>query len=578
MNKVETALVNTEIAKLLDQKVIFFAPDFEPGQFVSTIFTRPKKDGGLRLILNLKKFNENVEYRKFKMDSLLSAVDLISPDMWMASVDLKSAYFSCPIALEHQKFLKFIWQGKTYKFAVLPNELACCPRRFTKLLKPVFAHLRNLGFYIVGLIDDLLILHEDRDKCLEGVQTTVDLLTKLGFIIHEQKSVLEPTQEITFLGFVLNSRTMQVTLDSSKTNNIKDICLKTLKSKKLTIHDLAVVTGKIISVFPAALYGQLHYRDLECLKINELRKQQSFRKDWDAICTLNEGARNELRWWVENIENIAKPMFIPPPEVTIFTDASSRGWGAFLYGVHANGRFSEAEAPLSINTKECLAIMYGLRSFTDRLKGCNVLVQTDNTTAVSVVSKFGTVQSDLRNKISRQIWSWAIENSVWVQVTHIPGLLNVEADWASRNFNERTEWELNQSVFDQINAELGPCYIDLMATNLNKKLARYVSWFPDPGSFHVDAFTLNWKELNRCYCFPPFRMIPRILQKIRMERVEMVLVVPEWPTQTWFPQLWNMTVMEPVWIRNCPLTLPWDRTLEHPLQMTLLAVRISGIS
>ena len=41
-----------------------------PGEYISTIFIRPKKDGGFRLILNLKNLNEHVEYQHFKMDTL----------------------------------------------------------------------------------------------------------------------------------------------------------------------------------------------------------------------------------------------------------------------------------------------------------------------------------------------------------------------------------------------------------------------------------------------------------------------------------------------------------------------------
>ena len=83
----ESDIATTEIKKLLTKGVIREATHV-PGEFISTIFTRPKKDGSHRLILNLKKLNEHIVYHHFKMDSLHSATQLMKPNCWMAVLDL----------------------------------------------------------------------------------------------------------------------------------------------------------------------------------------------------------------------------------------------------------------------------------------------------------------------------------------------------------------------------------------------------------------------------------------------------------------------------------------------------------
>lgn len=110
---------------------------------MSPIFVLPKKDGTYRRILNLKGLNEHVEYHHFKMDTYGYAVRLVMPGCYMASVDLKDAYCSVPIAEEHQQFLKFQWKDKVFQYTCLPNWLASAPRMFTKLTKPVCATLRQ---------------------------------------------------------------------------------------------------------------------------------------------------------------------------------------------------------------------------------------------------------------------------------------------------------------------------------------------------------------------------------------------------------------------------------------------------
>lgn len=49
----ESTIIQSEINKLLQKEVIKPARN-EPGQFMSTIFLRPKPDGTHRMILNLK--------------------------------------------------------------------------------------------------------------------------------------------------------------------------------------------------------------------------------------------------------------------------------------------------------------------------------------------------------------------------------------------------------------------------------------------------------------------------------------------------------------------------------------------
>ena len=82
-----------------------------PGQIVSSIFLRPKKDGSYRLILNLKRFNEAVSHYHFKMDSLSTITNLVTKNCFMAAIDLKDAYFSIPIRSLERNFLSFIWKG-----------------------------------------------------------------------------------------------------------------------------------------------------------------------------------------------------------------------------------------------------------------------------------------------------------------------------------------------------------------------------------------------------------------------------------------------------------------------------------
>ena len=89
------------------------------------------------MILNLKKINESITYHHFKTDTFETALKLIKPNCFMASVDLRHAYYSIKMAESHQIKLRFIFSGKVYQYSCLPNGISCAPRLYTKLLKPV---------------------------------------------------------------------------------------------------------------------------------------------------------------------------------------------------------------------------------------------------------------------------------------------------------------------------------------------------------------------------------------------------------------------------------------------------------
>ena len=123
--------------------------------------------------------------------------------------------------------------------------------------------------------------------------------------------------------------------------------------------------------------------------------------------------------------------------------------------------------------------------------------------------------------------------------------------------------------------------VDLFASHLNAQYERYVSFRPDPEAFAVDAFSLSWQSLD-FYAFPPFSVITRVLQKVRRDRAEGIIVVPRWPTQVWWPVLQAMTVGTPILLPNKTslLSLPRHPGTRHTLlpKMRLMLCKVSGRS
>ena len=207
------------------------------------------------MILNLNPLSEVVDYHYFKIDTFQTSLKLIQPGCFMASVDLKDAYYSIPVHPEHKKYLMFEWEGQSCQFTCLPNGLSCAPRVFTNILKPVYSHLRSIGHICTRHIDDSLFVAYSLGSCHKKIYDTVNLFTLFGFTIHPVKSVLEPTQTIQFLGFVIDSVALTVKLPPSKAAKVESACHNLVLNCNPTIREVAQVIGLIVSSFPAVQYA-----------------------------------------------------------------------------------------------------------------------------------------------------------------------------------------------------------------------------------------------------------------------------------------------------------------------------------
>ena len=97
-----------------------------------------------------KKINKFVNYKYFKMESI-NAINLINPNVYMTSIDLKDVFSS--IHNDYPKYLKFMF-GNLLQFSSISNGYGPAMRLFTKISKVPFRHLRSQGHNSVVYVVD----------------------------------------------------------------------------------------------------------------------------------------------------------------------------------------------------------------------------------------------------------------------------------------------------------------------------------------------------------------------------------------------------------------------------------------
>ena len=124
----------------------------------------------------------------------------LHPGDWLASLDLKDAYFHIPIHLSHYNYLRFAIGNQCFQYKLLPFGLTTSPRVFTKVLAPVMGFLRIKGIQVYPYLDNILVVAGSSHQLSQDLDTAVQVLIEAGYVINLKKSCLDPSQDSVFLG------------------------------------------------------------------------------------------------------------------------------------------------------------------------------------------------------------------------------------------------------------------------------------------------------------------------------------------------------------------------------------------
>ena len=603
----ELKAIDEHVQELIDEGAVEEVTDPNDLKYgvVSSLFCVKKKGTkDLRPCLNLKKFNNFTVYKKFKMEGISTVRELIRPNDFLTKIDLKKAYHHVPIHPNTRKYLQFIWRKKRYQFTCLPFGLQSAPRVFTKVLRPVLGILRSRGIRLVAYLDDILVLSRSRKAAVRDSNMVLELLQNLGFLINDKKSVLKPSKKMEFLGVVINTKRLIVQVPKKKLNKFlkeaRQIYNKAKNHKQITIRKLAGIIGKLNSMAQAMQGTELHIRGLQWALAEHTSRQPGRHVRWDTHIHLHHHphAVQDLEWWSKKapLWNGRAVMQRNTPDKIIYTDASNTGYAGVLdtgrgLQVVTRGFWSSREVEqLSINARELLAISRTILGLLKHRhwKNKTVLVYTDSLVCVWCINKQTSKGTNIFHELQRLLFKCRA-SKIHLVATHIPGKDNVVADFESRRFYDCSDWRLNPSVFSVLDSVWGPHTVDWTATRLNTQLPRFCSWLYDPEATYIDVFkSLHSRENG--YTNPPFSIIGRLLQLVRIRRATLTIVAPVWRAQPWWPMLMAMCIDFPIIIsdynhhhhyKHSPLFIPPDH--RHGMNISIpkwevAAFRISGSS
>ena len=103
----------------------------------------PKKQNKLRLVMDCRPINEDMEVPSFSQEGIKTVAEMIEAEDEMITIDLESGFHHVKVHESCQQFLGFHWRNVYYIWKKLPFGAKCAPYFFNKILQPVMWFLRE---------------------------------------------------------------------------------------------------------------------------------------------------------------------------------------------------------------------------------------------------------------------------------------------------------------------------------------------------------------------------------------------------------------------------------------------------
>jgi hypothetical protein len=404
------------------------------------VFLIPKKSGEWRKILDCTPVNRYCRDVRFKMEDHRLLAQLLKPQMWAVSIDVKAAYHHVTVDPQLAPYLSFEYDMKYYQYIGMPFGIKMAPRVFSRIMHRCMVIVRQRWkLEVVQYMDDIWLGHMDQMYMIQVVPQVIQFLQMLGWVLNMEKSELVPKQVFRFLGWKWDSIRMTVCLSEEKCQSVRRLVKQWIQRVKratwVSVKDLASLIGSLSATRLQYRSASLYLAELNSLKCKGVKESS-----WNGSVRMIRTALRDLYWWRNTLKlNISKCLVTPISQADVWTDASPTGWGAHARWMNYSNQICELLAhgawtnEWSSNKRELVAVQRSLEYFskvhqTKHLK--HWLIHSDNSTTVYNINRCASAKSLV--KPMRRLFVCLERLGMTVRAMHVKGVENEKADSLSR--------------------------------------------------------------------------------------------------------------------------------------------------
>ncbi|KAA6394108.1 MAG: putative Transposon Ty3-I Gag-Pol polyprotein [Streblomastix strix] len=484
----------------------------EQAKWFNPTFVIPKRHQKWRKILDASSLNKEIQTIHFKMNGTDQMRDFIMKGDWATSLDLKSAFHHLIVYPPHRLYLAFEAMGKVYQYRKMPFGTQYSTIFIAQALAMVPKKIRRESdIRILNYVDDLLLLHQSKERLRKQTLICMRILEAFGWTIAQEKCEIEPKQQINFQRWTWDQERMHIKMTDLRKR-------------------------------------EPHFQLKRFIKLTERQVPVKFKalknKEWRENMIPPKEILQELYWWhgmiVRNQEMTLESRF---PEAVMVLDALPKGWGVILElqtgdTLVQHGEWNKEQKKWTNTKKEMEAIFLRLFRYGQVFKELQIkaiLIKSDSSTAAQDLAKQRAGQTLVAEvkKIVRLCQHLRIQT----QTQHIPGISNRITDALSR-LSTQGDYSVKKEIFIALCQvrEIIPT-LDLFATGENKLVDRFVAiGEEEEGAEWLNAFSRPWKE-EIFWIHPPIPKIGKALIPWEKFKPKSIMIALWWSGQIWFTSL-----------------------------------------
>lgn len=399
--------VAAELSRLENVGII---EKIDASEWVSPMVVVTKKNGGVRICLDLRKVNEAVIPDRFMLPKTEEIFHKFRNAKYFSCLDLKSAYHQMTLHTKSRNLTAFVTEEGLWRYTRVCFGLASAPAAFQKMMTKIISGLDGVECYL----DDVIIYGSSEHEHDIRLNKALSRLEGYGVQLNKDKCIFKQT-EIHFLGHRISLNSITVG------DKIKAIEEAATPIDLPTLRSFLGLAGYFSNHVP-------NFTDL----VEPLRKLSRIPTKFDWTDE-HSNCFNDVKCALANSTKLTP--FDPSLETVLTTDASGYGISGVLSQMK-NGEetivscvsrtLSTIERGYSVGEREALACVWATEKFHTYLWGRRFILKTDHL-ALTTLLKKGVDRQSMR------IARWACRLYRYdFKIEYVKGKDNKVADALSR--------------------------------------------------------------------------------------------------------------------------------------------------